>query len=188
MEILTQTEVSLRKKEIIRKIKAGALFIHPTDTIYGIGCNALDQKAVEKIRLLKNRAENPFSIWAPSLKWIEENCIVDKIAKEWLKKLPGPYTLILHLKNKKAISSVVNVGQETLGVRYPNHWFSQIVAELGLPIVTTSANKSGQTFMTSLSNLDKEIENAVDFVIFEGEKESRPSQIVNLATGEVKRR
>ncbi|MBS3123944.1 threonylcarbamoyl-AMP synthase [Candidatus Woesearchaeota archaeon] len=188
MEILTQTEVSLRKKEIIRKIKAGALFIHPTDTIYCIGCNALDQKAVEKIRFLKNGVENPFSVWAPSIKWIEDNCVVDSKSKEWLKKLPGPYNLIFHLKNKIAISSKVNVGQETLSVRYPNHWFSQIVTELDLPIVTTSANKSGQPFMTNLSNLDKEIEAAVDFVIFEGEKENRPSQLVNLTTEEVKKR
>ena len=188
MHIFTKTELRENFREIQERIKKGAVFIYPTDTIYGIGCNALDQKAVEKIRKLKERSTNPFSIIVPSKKWVEENCIVSKEAKEWLNKLPGPYTLILKLKKKNAIAKSVNNGQETIGVRIPKHWFSEIVQELGFPIVTSSANRAGKPFMTSLEDVDEDIKDGVDFIIYEGEKKGRPSKIVNLVEGKIKER
>jgi len=190
MEILTQAEFRLRKEEILQKIKEGAIFIHPTDTIYGLGCHAQNQKSVQKIRKLKERPDTPFSIWIPSLDWAEKNCSWCQSTKciSWIGKLPGPYTLIAQLKNKKAIASNVNPKEETIGLRYPKHWFSQVVEELGFPIVTTSANRSGQPFMISLKKLDQDIEKGVEFIIYEGEKEARPSKIVDLSNGEVKER
>ena len=188
MEILIKTELQMQFREIAEQIRNGAIFIYPTDTIYGIGCNALNEKAVDKIRQLKDRQTNPFSIIAPSKEWITENCLVNKEAKEWLNKLPGPYTLILKLKNKNAVAKNVNQGEETIGVRIPAHWISGVVQELCFPIVTTSANRSGKPFMTSLEDLDETIEDGVDFIIDEGEKKGRPSKIVNLVEGKVKER
>lgn len=185
MEVLTQTELNLRLEQIIKKIKPGAVFIHPTDTIYGIGCNAEDETAVAKIRRLKEQRSQPFSVWVPSLKWVEKNCLIDKKTKEGLKQLPGPYTLIIKLKNKKAIAKSVALGKDTIGIRYPNHWFGKIVEACETPIVTTSANKTGQPFMTLLENLDKEIQQRVNFMIYEGEKKGKPSKIINLIEGKV---
>ena len=188
MQILTKAELQTHLPKIAERIKSGAVFIYPTDTIYGIGCNAVHEKAVSKVRELKERPTNPVSIIAPSKEWITENCIVNKEVKEWLGKIPGPYTFILKLKNKNAIARNVNQGDGTLGVRIPNHWFSDIVRELGLPIVTTSANRSGKPFMTSLEDLDPKIKEGVDFIIYEGEKKGRPSKIVNLVEGKVTER
>jgi len=188
MQILTKAELHVRFAEIAEQISKGAVFIYPTDTIYGIGCNALDKKAVEKIRTLKERPANPFSIIVPSKEWITENCIIIKEAKEWLNKLPGPYTLILNLKKKNAIAKSVNQGEETIGVRIPAHWISSVVQELGFPIITTSANRSGRPFMTSLEDLDSTIRGGVDFIIDEGEKKGKPSKIVNLVEGKIKER
>lgn len=188
METLTKTELRLRYTEIAERIRNGAVFIYPTDTIYGIGCGALDKNAVEKIRRLKERQTNPFSIIAPSKEWITENCIITKEAKDLLNKLPGPYTFILRLKNKNAVANNVNQGQETIGVRIPDHWFSDVIRELGFPIVTTSANRSGQPFMTSLDDLDQAIKDGVDFIIYEGRKEGKPSKIINLVEGKIKER
>lgn len=188
MKVLTKANLQLRFAEIAERISKGAIFIYPTDTIYGIGCDALDEKAVAKIRKLKDRPTNPFSVIAPSKKWITENCIVTKEAKEWLNKLPGPYTLILKLKNKNAIAKSVNQGEETIGVRIPTHWISGVVRELGFPIVTTSANRSGRPFMTSLEDLDSTIKDGVYFIIYEGEKKERPSKIVNVVEGKIKER
>ncbi len=187
MEMLTKTELELKFEEIAKKIEEGTIFIHPTDTIYGISCNALDEKAVKKIREIKERPETPFSIWAPSIKWIKKNCLINKEVERWLDKLPGPYTLILKLKNKKTVAENVSFS-DSLGVRIPEHWFSNVVEALRFPIITTSVNKAGQQFMTCLENLDQEMKGKINFIVYEGEKKARPSKIVNLVEGKVKER
>jgi tRNA threonylcarbamoyl adenosine modification protein (Sua5/YciO/YrdC/YwlC family) len=184
MQTITKAEFGLNKEEIYDKIMNGSLFIHPTDTIYGIGCNALNSKAVQKVREAKNRHKQPFSVIAPSKDWIYENCVIDNKADEWIKKLPGPYTLILKLKNGNCISKEVTMGLNSIGVRIPDHWFTKAVADLGVPIVTTSANIVGKDFMTSLDNLDSKIKIKMDFIIYEGKKKGRPSKIVHLEGAE----
>jgi len=179
MRILNYDEFKLEREAIIESIINGSVFIHPTDTIYGIGCSAQNSKAVKKVRLLKGRAANPFSVIAPSLEWIKENCFVAKEAEEWLERLPGPYTLIFKQK-KKCVAKDVNPGLDTLGVRIPNHWIRNIVAEAGIPIVTTSVNITNEDYMTSLEDLDTRIKGSVDFIIYEGEKEGKPSKIIDL--------
>ncbi|MDP3734715.1 MAG: L-threonylcarbamoyladenylate synthase [Nanoarchaeota archaeon] len=189
MEIVTQAELRLRLEEILEKIEQGALFIYPTDTIYGIGCNALHQKSVEKLRQLKQgRPTAPFSIWVPSLQWVEKNCVITKQSKQWLEQLPGPITIILNIKNKKAIANNVAPGIDSIGIRYPDHWFGKIVEMIGTPIITTSANKTGDPFMTSIENLDSDIHKSISFIIYEGPKEGRPSKIVNASEGNVRER
>ena len=188
MEILTKAELQVRYDEIIEKIKAGLVFIHPTDTIYGLSCDATNAGAVEQIHKLKERTTKPFSVWAPSIDWIRKNCVIDEKAEQWLQKLPGPYTLILKLKKKNAIAENVILGSNTIGIRYPDHWFRIIVERLGLPLVTTSANKTGQPFMTTIENLDSDVEKGVEFIIYEGLKEARPSKIVNIVEEKVQER
>jgi len=189
MEVLTKHELRLRKREIVEKIRKGAIFIHPTDTIYGLGCNALNDKAVQEIRRLKERQNTPFSVWIPSKDWIKENCENSLSFEKWSKELPGPYTLITKLKNKTSIASnIPDIKNNTLGVRMPDHWMQEIVGDLGVPIVTTSANKVGKEFMTSLENLDPEIKKGVDFIIYEGKKKAHPSRLVNLADEKVTER
>ncbi len=189
MQLYNKDEVKISFSQIAKKIKKGAVFVYPTDTIYGLGCNAEDEKAVEEIRKLKNRYGLPFSVIAPSEEWILDNCEVSKANSSWLSKLPGSYTLILKLKNKKSVAKNVSLS-DTLGVRIPNHWISRIVNKLDIPIVTTSANKTGQNFMTSLEDCDANIKNSVDFIIYEGEKHGRPSTIVDLTKekAEIKKR
>ncbi|MBI2661948.1 threonylcarbamoyl-AMP synthase [Candidatus Woesearchaeota archaeon] len=188
MEVLTQVEFKLREQEMVDKIKKGVIFIYPTDTIYGIGCNASNDKAVKKMRFIKERNKQPFSVWVPSKDWIRKNCLIDKEVENKLKLLPGKYTLILKLKNKKAISKFVAPNSETLGVRIPEHWFGKIIEKLNVPIITTSANKTANPFMTKLENVDYDLEKEVEFMIYEGEKEGRPSKIINYVEGTVKER
>lgn len=184
MKILTKEEIDVNKEVILEVIKNGTVFIHPTDTIYGIGCNALDEGCVDEVREIKGRPESPFSVIAPSKDWIRKNCVVNKEAEKWLEKLPGPYTLIL--KARDNIAKNVAPGLDTLGVRIPDHWFSKIVEELNIPVVTTSANRVGEDFMTSLENIDDDIKMGVEFIVYEGEKHGRPSKIVDLTKEEIK--
>lgn len=188
MEILTKAELRVRLDEFLEKISEGAVFIYPTDTIYGIGCNALNERSVQKVRELKRREDKPFSVWVPSLQWIRDNCILDEKSKEALQQLPGPVTLVLRLKNKRSITGNVIKDMETIGVRIPDHWFSKVVEKLNIPIVTTSANKTGRPFMTSIEDIDPEIKEGVEFMIYEGPKEGRPSRIIDLVEGNVKER
>jgi tRNA threonylcarbamoyl adenosine modification protein (Sua5/YciO/YrdC/YwlC family) len=184
MRVLTKEEFEKEKDYFLLKIGQGALFIYPTDTIYGIGCNARDPSAIKRLRKLKKRGKIPFSIIAPDKRWIQKNCKLSQIAKVWLNKLPGPYTLILKLKEKNVISDRVAPGLDTIGVRIPKHWFSEYVKELQIPIITTSANVKGGEFMTSMDDIDLEIKAGVDFIIYDGKNEGKASKIVNLSTGE----
>ena len=86
---LTSEEIENLKTEV---------FIYPTDTIYGIGCDATNDKLVEKIREIKQRENKPFSIIAPSVQWILDNFNVNVRLID--KYLPGPYTLLLEKKQK----------------------------------------------------------------------------------------
>lgn len=187
MRIFIREEIDLHKESIFNYLE-NSVFIHPTDTIYGLGCNAEKMDLVAKIRDIKHRLKQPFSVIAPSKKWIYDNCNVSRQASKWIEKLPGPYTLILRLKNKKAIAENVNNGLPTLGVRIPSHWFTGIVSELGIPIVTTSANITGDNFMTSLEDLETGVKNKTEIAIYEGEKKGRPSEIIDLTKIKVKRK
>ncbi len=185
MEIITKAELAVRKAEIIQKIKNGAVFIYPTDTIYGLGCNAFNAESVRLIRGLKNRVKSPFSICVPSKKWIRQNCAITLREEEWLRKLPGAYTLILLLKKEHTMLPEVMGNVQTIGIRLLKHWFQDVVKECGFPLITTSVNKHGEPFMTKLDNLDADLQKEVEFLIYEGEKESRPSTLIDIQTEEV---
>jgi len=160
---------------IIKEIKKGSIFIYPTDTIYGLGCNALNKKAVARIKKLKGRdSKKPLSIIAPSKKWISENCIVDK--RLLAKYLPGKYTLIVKKKNKNFLKHVS--ATETIGVRIPKHGFVELIQNAGVPFITTSVNLSGEKPATNVDKIDKKILNKVDVIIDDGILNGRPSTII----------
>ncbi|MCK4522325.1 MAG: threonylcarbamoyl-AMP synthase, partial [Nanoarchaeota archaeon] len=177
---INKDEFHINKDEILDAIRKGAVFIYPTDTIYGIGADALNKEAVKRIRKAKERYTRPFSVIAPSKEWIKENCEISKEAEKWIKRLPGPYTLILKLKNKGAVHPSVNSDMETIGIRIPGHWCSEIATALNTPIITTSANITNKTFMTNLENIDNSLKNKMDFIIYEGVLKGKPSKIIEL--------
>ena len=183
--IISKKEFFKNKSLYIKKIEKGAVFIYPTDTIYGIGCISTNKKSIEKIRKIKQRTEKPFSIIAPSKKWIHENCKKNKNLEKYLKKLPGKYTLILELKNKKTSP---NFNLKTIGVRIPKHWISKIVKEINQPIITTSVNISNEPHMTSLKDFDKTIKTKVDFIIYEGSLNNKPSKVIDLIANKIIRK
>ncbi len=176
-DILTEQEYKKNKEYYLMKISSGAVFIYPTDTIYGIGCDAKNSEAVQRLRFIKERSKKPLSVIAPNKEWISRNCFCEE---EYLNKLPGPYTLILKLKHKDCISKFVNLETNNLGVRIPKHWITEIAELLQTPIVTSSANISGHNFMTEISNLDKTVKERIDFIIYAGQLQGKPSTIIDL--------
>jgi L-threonylcarbamoyladenylate synthase len=170
-----------KRMRVLNGVRNGELFIYPTDTIYGLGCNALDSNAVTKLRKAKQNHAVALSVIAPSKEWVQENCHVTKEAEQWLEKLPGPHTLMLKLKNPAAVAPEVHVGTGKIGVRIPNHWFNKVPAALDIPVVVSSANVSGKAYMTKLEDLDRELRENVDFILDEGPKDNQAGQVVNLA-------
>ncbi len=171
---------TLQRADVTAASLDGRLFIHPTDTIYGIGCDATDEALVRRLRDLKGQWERPLSVIAPSTEWIGQACRVTPAAASWLARLPGPYTLILPLKEGHGLPDAVTLGSGSLGVRLPDAWFAGVVAELGRPVVTTSANRSGEEHATSIERLDPAIREGVDLLIDDGPLDGRPSTLVRL--------
>lgn len=165
----------MEKDRLINDIKDGKIFIYPTDTIYGLGCDAHKEDSVSKIKEMKGRDKNkPLSIIAPSKKWIFENLDVDKKLID--KYLPGKYTLILKKKDKGFLKHVSS--GETLGIRIPDCEFTQIVQEVDVPFITTSVNLSGEPFITQISEIGEKIKDKVDNIVDIGKLDGSPSTIV----------
>lgn len=176
MKVIVKNEAKIYQNLYFDKLDEGHIFVYPTDTIYGIGCDATNKEAVAKIREAKDRAENPFSVIAPSKQWILDNC---EISEGALNSLPGQVTLIVRLKNKDAIADNVSPGLDTVGVRIPKHWISDFVQGYEKPVVTTSVNKQGEQFITQIEDISSDIKGKIDFAINEGEIKGRPSTIIN---------
>lgn len=179
MQLLSEEQIIAKKDAILYNIIQGAVFLYPTDTVYSLGCSALDDSAIKRLREIKESSKS-FSVIAPSKEWIIANCEINKEAKEWLDKLPGQYTFMLNLKNKDAVSKEVTNGDGTIGVRLIEHHFQDVISELGHPLVTTSANRVGKEIMTHIDRLDEKVRNKVDFVLYEGEKNGKTSKIIDL--------
>jgi len=165
----------------LKEIKSGKIFVYPTDTIYGIGCDANNCESIEKIRDLKKRDEKPFSIIA-SKDWILENCEVSKEIVE--KYLPGPYTLILKLK-KDMICKKELIGElDSIGVRIPKNWFCELLIENDILFVTTSVNIAGEKHISEISEIGGDIKSKIDHIIDGGILNGKPSTLVDLRNGE----
>ncbi len=151
-------------------ILSGKIMIYPTDTLYGIGGNALDVNVVERIHKIKERdAGKPLSVIMGNLDMIGEYCELTKEQELILiNYLPGPYTFILKLKKGTRIAAVGN--SETVGVRVPEHQFARrLSVELKIPIITTSANISGKKDAATVKQIEKSVLDNVDFVVDGGE-------------------
>jgi L-threonylcarbamoyladenylate synthase len=160
-------------KELIGRLKS-EIFIYPTDTIYGIGCDASKVALVERIREIKNRDSKFMSVIAPSLKWIFENFEVEGELIE--KYLPGPYTLLLKKKNFDFLEGVS--GNEYVGIRIPDCSFTKVLQELNIPIVTTSVNLSGEKPANKIDEIDERILGEINIIIDFGKLSGKASTLI----------
>ncbi len=146
----TKIFTSRKLKEPAEIIKNGGLVAFPTETVYGLGANAFDIKAVKKIFEAKGRpSDNPLIVHIAKKEQINEIAFINPEAEKIIKKFwPGPLTIIL--KNKKIISREVTGGLNTVAVRMPKNKIALKLIELsGVPIAAPSANISGRPSGTS---------------------------------------
>lgn len=176
--------------EAAKILKAGGLILYPTDTVWGIGCDATNEEAVQRIYALK-QSENKHAmlVLCPSADEIVR--YVNRapgIAFEVMEMATSPLTLILPGATGVAKNLIPDEG--TLGVRVPDHEFCQrLLRKLGRPIVSTSANISGEKTPRTLSEITAEIVAGVDYVVnprFQGRPTGKSSSIIAFGeNGEV---
>lgn len=169
------------------EMRAGKIFIYPTDTVFGIGCDATNRDSVAKIFDIKKRdAAKPLLLIAPSLQWIADNCSLNIFAKKQiLENLPGPYSFIVNLKNKQAVADNLSPNWKTVWVRIPKGWFNSIVNLLAKPFVSTSVNFSWDPSAVKISDIPQAILEQVDYVVsWDTEALSGKSSTVIDVTGE----
>jgi tRNA threonylcarbamoyl adenosine modification protein (Sua5/YciO/YrdC/YwlC family) len=126
-------------------LKDGKVIAYPTDTTYGIGCSIFCKKSIEKIYLMKQRdRRKPFSVICSSLSEISRYARVSNSAFKIIKRLlPGPYTFVFEATRE--VPDLLLTRQKTVGIRIPdNRICIDLVTALGNPIITTSANLSGE--------------------------------------------
>jgi L-threonylcarbamoyladenylate synthase len=135
--------MNLSISEAAAKIRAGELVAFPTETVYGLGANALDAAAIGKIFELKGRpATSPLIVHVASIEGARDIAaewppLADELARRWW---PGPLTLVL--PKKSVIPGIVTAGLPTVGIRMPNHPMAlELIKEAGVPIAAPSANR-----------------------------------------------
>lgn len=148
-------------------IKNGELVIFPTETVYGIGANALDEVAVGKIFIAKGRpSDNPLIVHLADKRKIGEIAqniteMEQKLIDEFM---PGPFTIIL--ERKPIIPDIVTAGLDTVAVRIPENVIARgIITFSGLPIAAPSANISGKPSGTNIEDIRKELEGKVSAIV-----------------------
>ena len=182
MKVVSKDDVLENKDFYLDEIKSGKIFIYPTDTVLGIGCNACNHTQVEKIFEIKKRDSKSCLIVVPSINWIETYCETTKGNLELMReKLPGPYSFIIKLKNNSLNLSRRVIGEgNTIGVRIPKNWFWDLIHECQTPFVSTSVNISGEESAKSIYDVEESIKSQVDYVVSDNDFSGKHSSIIDL--------
>jgi len=189
LKIFSQKEILEKEDFFVQEIQKGKVFIYPTDTLHGLGTDALNYHSVNRISVIKKRSNKPFLIIAPSFEWIFENCLIEnaEIKKILFEKLPGRYSFILKLKKHKIINKNTNDQCPSIGIRMPDNWFYRLIKKSGRPFISTSINFSGEPAVQNLEDLPIEISQAVDYIIWdETLVGGKASTIIDLTSGRSK--
>ncbi len=167
--------------QAVELLKGGGVIAYPTDTTYGIGCSIFNKRGIERIYLLKQREKKkPFSFICADLSDVARYARVSNYAFKVLKRyLPGPYTFVLEASS--VVPDLLLTKQKTVGIRIPGNAIClAIVRGLGHPIVTTSANLSGDEPIGDPFKVDEELGSQLDLVVDGGVLTADVSSVISL--------
>lgn len=146
-------------------LKKGKILLYPTDTVWGIGCDATNELAIKNIFSLKNRnLLKAMIVLVDSIYKLSELVKIPKIAFELIKKIKRPLTIVY--QNPIGVCNLLLSKDKTLAIRLTNDPFCNfLIKKFGKPLVSTSANYSGEITPLSFDQIDKNILNKVDYVV-----------------------
>jgi L-threonylcarbamoyladenylate synthase len=180
---IADAPTALQLHEIAKTLIAGAVVLMPTDTVYGLHASALNEEAVARVANLKGREDaKPFIVLAASMDQLKPLGIytgrkeLEALATLW----PAPLTVILPIDVPIAASR----DRMTLAVRIPAlDWLRELIARTG-PLISTSANRSGEPLVESPQSLARELQERLDGIVDGGLRGGEPSTIVDLTSAE----
>ncbi len=174
-------------KKACEVLQAGGIILYPTDTIWGIGCDATNEKAVQRIYELKQRTDNKAMLVLMDAAGKLETYVdeVPDIAWDLIEVTDKPLTLIF--TKAKNLATNLLAGDGSVGIRITREAFSKRLCEaFRKPLVSTSANISGEPFPSCFSDISETIKQGVDYVVQfrqEEKREAQPSGIIKLDAG-----
>ena len=176
-------------QQAVDVLKKGGLIIYPTDTVYGLGCDITNQRAIEKICVIRGVKPDKanFSFICSDLSNISDYIKpIDNITFRVLKKaLPGPYTFILNANGQ--VPKLLSSKKKTVGIRVPDNSIAQeIVRQLGNPILSASIKDEDELleYSTDPELIHEKYEDRVDLVIDGGYGGNEASTVIDCTTGE----
>lgn len=175
-----------KMEEVIEALKDGELIVYPTETVYGLGANALDEAAVKKVYMVKRRPfDMPLSVAVRDLDMLEQVAVLDNRERKLVKKfMPGPLTLLV--TKRPIVPDILTSASIEVGIRIPNHPFALKLIEKFGPLTSTSANIHARPNPTTTTEVMQELGDAVRFYIDCGLPElGQPSTILQVNDGRV---
>lgn len=179
-----------RIREIAEILRNGGVVIYPTDTVYGMGCDITNQRAVERIAKIKgiNPKKHKFSFICADLSDIAQytRVITKPVFKMMKKAFPGPFTFILEASSQ--VPKILQMSKKTIGIRIPNHNVPRLlVQELGQPILTTSIHDEDDVveYSTDPELIFEKYQHMVDVVIDGGYGQNVASTVLDCTGEEV---
>jgi L-threonylcarbamoyladenylate synthase len=169
-------------------IRDGDLVVYPTETVYGLGADALSEAAVERVFTAKRRSrDEPISLAVPdvdaALEYVKVTDREERFMREFL---PGPVTVLC--EKTEEVPDALTAGRERVGVRVPDHGVALAFLREVAPVTATSANVSGRPSATRAEDLDSEIRDAATVVLDGGETGGTGSTVANVEIGKIHRR
>lgn len=172
----------------VNLLALGELVVYPTETVYGLGADAVAADAVDRVYDLKGRdRDDPLSLAVPSvdaaLEHVDPTDREERFMREFL---PGPVTVVT--ERQSHLPDALTAGGDRVGVRVPDHDVALELLEEFAPVTATSANVSGRPSVTRVADLDEEIREGVGVVVDGGETAGTESTVVDVGRDEIHRR
>lgn len=171
-------------QQAVQTLRRDGLIVYPTDTIYGLGADALSENAIERVYAVKMRPRSmPVSVAVSDIEMLGAIAVVDRTADAFIDRfLPGPVTVVL--KAKSCLPEILTGGTGLIGIRFPDHPVPlEIIRELDAPITATSANIHGGPNPVSANDVHV----SHDLLIDGGMLPGTPSTVVDLVHRQVVR-